>query len=252
MSTMIQLKNVFKSFQVLSQQVEVLKDISFSVTQGDFLIIVGPSGCGKSTLLHTILGLEFPSAGDVFFMGKDLYKDTSEDERSDIRKKHVGMIFQQPNWIKALNVTENVAFPLSLVGKRSSEALQKAYDLLKTVGMENWANYLPTELSSGQQQKIALARGLITNPSLIVADEPTGNLDFASGQELMELLVMLNKNGKTVIMVTHDLEYLSFAKTVLEMRDGKVEGVYHDDEKRTLTTKVKLKRGKDKKKEVNL
>lgn len=239
----IQVKNITKSFHVGVQDVPVLKDVSFTVEPGDFLIIFGPSGCGKSTLLHTILGLEEPTTGEIVMLGQNMYQATSEDERSDFRKKHIGMIYQQPNWIKALTVIENVSFPLSLLGINKVEAMQKAGALLLTVDMANWVSYLPTELSSGQQQKIALARGLVINPELIVADEPTGNLDYQSGQELMELLVSLNKEGKTIVMVTHDLEYLSFAHTAIEMLDGKIEGVYHGQEKEKLSQKIQTKRG---------
>lgn len=239
----ISVTNVAKSFPIGVQHVPVLKDISFSVTAGDFLVVFGPSGCGKSTLLHTLLGLEIPTSGQVTLLGTDMYAHTTEDERSDFRKKHVGMIYQQPNWIKALTVIENVAFPLSLLGIHKTDALQKAGQMLEQIGMADWVSYLPMELSSGQQQKIALARGLIINPEIIVADEPTGNLDYQSGQELMEIFVKLNTEGKTVIMVTHDLEYLKFAKTAIEMFDGRIEGMYTGKEKEQLFSKVKTKRG---------
>lgn len=242
MSEIITINNITKSFHVGVQDVPVLKGVSLAVATGDFLIIFGPSGCGKSTLLHAILGLEEPTTGDIHLLGQDLYKGTTEDDRSELRKKHIGMIYQQPNWIKALTVIENVAFPLSLLGESRVTAIAKAGELLQTIGMTNWADYVPTELSSGQQQKIALARGLIISPSVIVADEPTGNLDYQSGQELMELFVKLNKEGKTIIMVTHDLEYLSFTKTAVEMLDGKIEGVYEGNQKINLTKKIQTKR----------
>lgn len=241
--TIIQVEHIVKSFHVGMQDVAVLQDVSFTVLKGDFLIIFGPSGCGKSTLLHTILGLEIPNSGKITLLDKDIYQNTTEDDRGEFRKRHIGMIYQQPNWIKALTVIENVAFPLSLLGINKVEAIQKAGQILQTIGMANWASYLPTELSSGQQQKVALARSLITTSEIIVADEPTGNLDFESGQELMELLVKLNSEGKTIVMVTHDLEYLSFAKTAIQMFDGTIEGVYTGAEKAKLVSQVKIKRG---------
>ena len=155
------------------------------------------------------------------------------------------MIYQQANWIKALTVVENVAFPLSLLGVRKDQSLVKAWEALTQIGMKNWSNHAPTELSSGQQQKVALARALITDAQIIVADEPTGNLDYNSGQELMSMLVDLNSKGKTVIMVTHDLEYLKYSKTAVQMLDGKVEGIYRGQEKAALESSVKLKRGTD-------
>lgn len=241
--TIIKVDNISKAFHVGVQNVPVLRNISFEIKSGDFLIIFGPSGCGKSTLLHTVLGLEQPSEGRVVFLGKDLYADTVEDERSDFRKVHIGMVYQQANWIKALTVIENVAFPLSLLGMEKVSSISKGADLLQSIGMANWANYLTSELSSGQQQKVALARALVTNPEVIIADEPTGNLDFESGQELMQLLSKLNQDGKTVIMVTHDLEYLQFAKSAIKMLDGQLLEIYSGKDKEKLLAEVKSKRG---------
>lgn len=242
-SAVISVKNICKSFHVGKQEVSILKDISFEVVKGDFVIIFGPSGCGKSTLLHIILGLEEPTKGLTLFLGKNLYESHNEDDRSDFRKLHIGMVYQQPNWIKALSVIENIAFPLLLLGLDKEETLEKAKIMLHTVEMFNWADYIPTELSSGQQQKIALARALITNPEVIIADEPTGNLDFESGQELMRLLTNLNKTqNKTIGMVTHDLEYLRYAKTAIKMFNGTIVGVYGEKDKNKLLSEIKSKR----------
>jgi putative ABC transport system ATP-binding protein len=246
MNTVIQVQGVSKSFHVGKQDVPVLKNITFEVKENDFCVIFGPSGCGKSTLLHTILGLEAPSAGTCFFLSKNLYDGIgmNEDNRSDFRKNHIGMVYQQPNWVKSLTVLENVAFPLALMGKPKAENLTKATEMLKVVGMSDWAPYAPTELSSGQQQKVALARALISNPEVIIADEPTGNLDFESGQELMQLLVNLHKEqGKTILMVTHDLEYLKFAKTVVKMFNGEIVEEYKEKQKDKLVKEAKGKRG---------
>ncbi|MDZ7586442.1 MAG: ABC transporter ATP-binding protein, partial [Patescibacteria group bacterium] len=220
------------------------KDISLEVKSSEFCVIFGPSGCGKSTLLHTILGLEAPSKGTCIFLSKNLYDGMDEDQRSDFRKNHVGMVYQQPNWIKSLTVLENMAFPLILMGKPKAEYLEKAEEILKAVAMSDWVSYAPTELSSGQQQKIALARALVTSPEVIIADEPTGNLDFESGQELMQLLVKLNKEQeKTILMVTHDLEYLKFAKTVVRMFNGTIVEEYDEKNKEKLMQEIKGKRG---------
>ncbi len=220
--TLISAQNITKSFLVGEQKVPVLKGISFTVETGDFVVIFGPSGCGKSTLLHVLLGLEEPTQGSVSVLSKNLYQNWTEDDRAEFRKKHIGMVYQQPNWIKALTIIENVAFPLLLLGIEKTEAHRRAQLALQSVNMANWAEYLPGELSSGQQQKVSLARAMVSNPEIIIADEPTGNLDFESGQELMELLVPLSKAGKTVIMVTHDLEYLTYATRGLRMLDGLV------------------------------
>lgn len=243
MEPAIKLKDIKKTFHVGIQDLEILKGITFDVDEGDFVIIIGPSGCGKSTLLHTILGLEGPTSGVIEVLGENIYDNKDEDYRSVFRKKHIGMIYQQPNWIKALSVVENVAFPLSLLGIRKDLALVKAWEILSQIGMKNWANHGPTELSSGQQQKVALARALISDAKIIVADEPTGNLDYTSGQDLMKLMMDLNSKGKTIIMVTHDLEYLKYSKTAVRMLDGKVEGIYRGEEKTNLESNVRLKRG---------
>ena len=239
----IQTKNLHKSFHVGTDDVPVLKDINFEVTASDFMIIFGPSGCGKSTLLHTILGLEEPSSGTIIILGQNLYDGFTEDQRSKFRKKHIGMIYQQPNWIRSLTVLENVAFPLSLLGIEKEQRTISVFSMLEKVNMVDRASYIPSELSSGQQQKVALARALITNPEIIIADEPTGNLDFESGQELMQILTKLNvEQGKTIVMVTHDLEYLKYAKNTVKMIDGKVVNEYKENQAGQLLKEVNMKR----------
>lgn len=226
-SSIIRTENLNKSFNVASGEVQVLKGINVEIKQGEFTIIYGPSGCGKSTLLHTILGLEKPTSGSVFVLGKDIYKDYSEDALADFRKSNIGMVFQQANWVKSLNVEENVALPLVLLGENKVLSIEKARKLLNEAHMLEWAQYHPTELSSGQQQKVSLARALITNPGIIIADEPTGNLDFEAGEELVYMLIRARKEqGKTVLMVTHDLTYLKYADNCIRMFDGKVEKVF--------------------------
>jgi len=244
MNPVIKVQNVNKSFRVGSQDVQILKNISFEIEQGDFSIIFGPSGCGKSTLLYALLGLEGPTTGLITLLDTNFYELVSEDDRSEFRKNHIGMVYQQPNWIKSLTVVENIAFPLLLKGEETLQARTKAQELLKTIQMETWGDYLPSELSSGQQQRIALIRALITNPELIIADEPTGNLDFESGQELMQLLQKLNTDEKkTIVMVTHDLEYLKYAKTAIKMFNGEVVGIYTEENKSELMSHVRSKRG---------
>jgi putative ABC transport system ATP-binding protein len=240
----IEVKNLQKSFMIGGQNVLILKDINFSVQSKDYMIIFGPSGCGKSTLLHTILGLEPPTSGTVLFLSSDFYAGTTEDDRAVIRKQHIGMIYQQPNWIKSLTVIENVAFPLTLLGYEREAAFVEAHKQLAGVEMDNWAGYKPNDLSSGQQQRIALARALVNNPQIIIADEPTGNLDYDSGQTVMRLLQSLNTDqGKTIIMVTHDLEYLQFSKSAVKMLDGRIVGNYTEKDKPQLFKELHFKRG---------
>lgn len=224
--TLLKTVNVEKSFYVgLPSEVKILKGINFDVNKGDFVIIFGPSGCGKSTLLHTMLGLETPTSGSVLLEGGDFYSLT-EDKRATYRRHRVGIIYQQPLWISSLNIEENVIFTLRLLNLEDEQASARVDEVLSTVGMRDWKKYRPQELSSGQQQKVSLARALSINPILIVADEPTGNLDTVSGQQLVEQLTELNKKGITIIMVTHDLEYLKYGNKIVHMIDGMVAEQY--------------------------
>lgn len=238
----IEAQDVFKAFDIGTQMVLVLKGVSFTVAKGDFMVLFGASGCGKSTLLHILLGLEPPTKGKIIFLGEDMYAGRNEDDRAQFRKHHIGMVYQQSNWVKSLTVLENVAFPLMLLGKEKTECLEKAYETLKIMKMETWAHYHPMELSGGQQQRVAVARAIITEPEVLVADEPTGNLDYEAGQNLMYLLNDLNQMGKTIIMVTHDLEYIRYSKTALNMRDGKIDGIYRDKDKSALEAKLTYKK----------
>ncbi|MBD3280746.1 ATP-binding cassette domain-containing protein [Candidatus Dojkabacteria bacterium] len=224
----IEVINLHKSFDVAGGVVKVLKDISFQVKLGEFIIIHGPSGCGKSTLLHTILGLEKPTKGKVKAFGHDVYANYTEDMRADFRKKHIGMVYQQSNWVKSLSVIENVTLPLTLLGKPKSARVKKAEQILQSLKMLEWKEYRPSELSSGQQQKVALARAIISEPEIIIADEPTGNLDYEAGKELIEMLkAMSSQNNRTVLMVTHDLEYLQIADKAISLLDGEVQQIYN-------------------------
>lgn len=219
--TLIKIENLRKSFPVADGVVEILKGINIEVKKGEFIVIFGPSGCGKSTLLHCLLGLEAPTSGKVTMEDKDFYSMT-EDERALYRRHKVGMIYQQPLWIGSLKVYENLSFPLNLVDMAENEIKEKADKALELVGMTKWAHYAPSELSGGQQQKISLARALMIDPVLIVADEPTGNLDTVSGNDLLNTFVQLVEKGKTIIMVTHDLEYLKYATKIFHIVDGEV------------------------------
>ncbi len=184
---LIEIKNVTKDFHVKTQEIRVLRGISLNIYPGELVVILGPSGSGKSTLLNLILGLEPPSTGEVIFKGEPIHNQTP-DFIAELRKQHVGMVHQQANWIKSLNVIENVSFPLTLRSMPKHQILTKANEKLEIFGMAGWSNFQPSELSSGQQQKIGLARALVTDPEIIVADEPTGNLDFKRGRKLVELL----------------------------------------------------------------
>lgn len=218
-------KKICKVFNVGLNTIEVLKGVDVTIQKGEFIVLFGASGCGKSTLLNILLGLEVPTSGNVFFMDQDLYQ-YDEDHRSKIRKDGVGLIYQQQNWIKSMNVIENVAFPLLLKGIPFQERMDKAMEKLVEVGMEKSALQATTELSSGQQQRVSFARALISNPALVVADEPTGNLDSKSGLALMQLFADYNQKGNTIIMVTHDLGFLDYATRSINMSDGIIVNEY--------------------------
>jgi len=227
-SVIVKVENLWKSFRLGQKKITVLKDIDLNFYSGEFAIIYGPSGCGKSTLLHSILGLEQPDRGKVYLRGKSLYH-LSDDACALYRREKIGMVYQQSNWIKSLNVWENIAYPLYLQAYSCKRAKKKAIELLGLVGVSHTADQVPTELSGGEQQKAALARALIVNPGIIIADEPTGNLDSQSGKDLMYLLTKLNrKRRKAIIMVTHDSVFLPLANRRVSMKDGQIVGDEHD------------------------
>lgn len=228
----IKVNNVSKNFHVGGQEVQVLKNISLEISRGDFVVIFGPSGSGKSTLLNVILGLEPPTEGSVEILGHHIDRSTPEDANAEFRKMHIGVVFQSSRWIKALNVRENVALPLIIRGVPKNNTLNDSIKILNTVGMLEWADYAPAELSSGQQQKVALARAMINNPQILFADEPTGNIDHAGSEQIMKIFTHLNKTlGKTIIMVTHNLAQLKYTNKAIKIFDGEVSGVIEGDEK---------------------
>lgn len=220
--TIITINHVVKHYDVGDNTVAALNGVDLKIYAKDFAIIYGPSGCGKSTLLNVISGLEEPTSGTVSIRGEKIY-DLNEDERAKFRSDKFGIITQTSNWIKSLNVWENVAIPLVLKGSSFREAKQRSLDVLKEVGMEEYAKIIPAKLSGGQQQRVSIARALIRNPWIIIADEPTGNLDTHSADLIMSTFKTLNsKSKRTIIMVTHNLIYLPYATQQVGMKDGKV------------------------------
>lgn len=222
MQKVISAQNINKSFKVGSEIVHVLKDISIELESSNISIIIGPSGCGKSTLLHILLGLEKPDEGEVLINGNDIYS-YEEGAMNRFRRKNIGMVYQHPNWVKSISVLENVALPYIINGQDVLQARVKAKELIDSIGMVEFINYSPVDLSSGQQQKIAFVRSLMNDPSIIIADEPTGNLDKDSGMELINLLIAQKKMGKTILMVTHNLDYSKYADKLIEMVDGRIK-----------------------------
>lgn len=220
--SVISLKNVNKNFLVGEQTVDVIKDINFEVEAGEFVMIHGPSGCGKSTLLHIINGWEEPTSGEVLILGEDIYKKT-EDERARMCFDKIAIIHQTSFWVKSLSVLENITMPQLLSGYNKREACRKGIELLKLLNLEKFAHYKPMDLSGGQQQRISFLRAIINNPKIVMADEPTGNLDTSASQVIMELFAALNYQlDRTIIMVTHNLELLSYATKIVNIIDGKI------------------------------
>lgn len=216
----LRVENLTKIYGKGSTKVTALDNVSFSVEQGEFVAIVGASGSGKSTLLHLIGGVDRPTSGKVFIDGKDIYK-MDDDTLAIFRRRQVGLIYQFYNLIPILNVEENITLPLELDSKKVEE--KELNELLKTLGLNSRRTHLPNELSGGQQQRTSIGRAMITHPALILADEPTGNLDSKSSEEIVELLKLSNKKYKqTIIMITHNLEIASIADRIIKIEDGHI------------------------------
>lgn len=219
----IEIKNLKKTFGKGDAAFCALCGVDLKVYAEDYIILYGPSGCGKSTLLNCIAGLEEFEEGDMIIRGESLSKKT-EEELAEHKRKKIGMIFQQFNVLKSMSVAENVALPQLFDKVEKRVRLNRAHHLLKILGLEKMAQRIPTELSGGQQQRVAIARALVNNPWIILADEPTGNLDSKSADEVMDLISELNvKSKRTIILVTHNPDYRAYAKRVVYMKDGKIE-----------------------------
>lgn len=216
----LRVENLTKIYGKDSTKVVALDNVSFSVEKGEFVAIVGASGSGKSTLLHLLGGVDRPTSGKVFIDGKDIF-DFNDDKLAIFRRRQVGLIYQFYNLIPILNVEENICLPMSLDNREVDK--KKLAELLKLLGLENRKTHLPNELSGGQQQRTSIGRALITNPTIILADEPTGNLDTKSSDEIVALLKKSNKElNQTIIMITHNMEIASIADRIIKIEDGKI------------------------------
>lgn len=218
----LELRNVHKTYRVGKNDIEVLKDINLAVHPGEFLIILGPSGSGKSTLLNHILGLEMPTTGTIHIHGINI-TGFSANKIAKLRHRYFGIVFQRPDWIHSINVLQNVSLPLAIHNVGSKQRLDRAMEELKKAEIAEFASYPPVDLSGGQQQKVALARALINDPEIVIADEPTGNLDSVSADKVLEHFRQLHKElGKTILMVTHNTEYVRYGTRTISVRDGRV------------------------------
>lgn len=218
---MLKVENLKKSFYTEEIETIALNGVSFDIQEGEFVAVMGPSGCGKSTLLNIIGLLDNPTEGSYKLLDKEVGK-LKEKDRTIFRKGNIGFVFQSFNLIDELNVFENVELPLIYMRVKASKRKEMVNDMLKRMGISHRSGHFPQQLSGGQQQRVAIARAVICNPKLILADEPTGNLDSKNGKEVMTLLSELNRQGTTVIMVTHSMHDSSYAGRVLNMFDGQL------------------------------
>lgn len=218
---MLQIKNLTKAFRTEEIETIALNGIDINVKQGEFIAIMGPSGCGKSTLLNIVGLLDNPTSGQYLLDGKEV-GNLKEKERTQTRKGNIGFIFQSFNLIEEMTVYENVELPLVYLNIKSSERKQRVEEALKKMNISHRSGHFPNQLSGGQQQRVAIARAVVANPKLILADEPTGNLDSKNGQDVMDLLTKLNQDGATIVMVTHSQHDASFAHKIINLFDGKV------------------------------
>lgn len=219
---MIELKNISKSYTLGEQELKVLDNINFKVEKGEFVSIIGPSGSGKSTMMNILGLLDVADSGEYLLDDKSI-KEANDSILADIRNKKIGFIFQSFNLLPKMNALENVQVPLMYRGINKKESQKKAYEILEKVGLKGREKHMPSQLSGGQQQRVAIARALIGNPEIILADEPTGALDSKTGNEVMELLQELNKEGQTIILITHDISIANRANRIVKMMDGKLE-----------------------------
>ncbi len=221
-NVLIKLENVWKIYQLGETRLNVLKEINLEISPGSFITIMGASGSGKSTLLHLLGCLDIPTKGKIFFEGQDI-SELSQDQLAEIRGQKIGFVFQQFNLLANLSSLENVMLPMTFNGVNEKERIERAKTLLTSLKLEKRVFHRPLELSGGEQQRIAIARALANDPDIILADEPTGNLDSTTGKQILEILTDLHKNEKkTIIVVTHDSNIASYSKEIINIKDGQI------------------------------
>ena len=218
---MITVNNLSKVFRTEEIETTALNSVSFTINQGEFVAIMGPSGCGKSTLLNVLGLLDNPTGGSYQLLNTEMAQ-LKEKDRTKFRKGNIGFVFQSFNLIDELNVYENVELPLKYLNISASERKRRVTEILKRMNISHRSQHYPQQLSGGQQQRVAIARAVVANPKLILADEPTGNLDSRNGKEVMELLCELNKEGTTIVMVTHSQKDASIAQRIINLFDGEI------------------------------
>lgn len=220
MENLIEVNNLVKTFKTGTTDIKVLKNLNFSIQEGEFVSIIGPSGCGKSTLLYILGALDNPTEGSVNINGKNLNK-LSDKQKSIVRRRDMGFVFQFYNLVQNLSVEENILLPVLMDGKKTANYKEQLDELLEIIQMQDLRKRTPRELSGGQQQRVAIARSLINDPSIIFADEPIGNLDSQTGIQIMELFQNINqKKNKTIVQVTHSMESINYGNRIISMKDG--------------------------------
>lgn len=229
--TIIRVKDLYKIYKVGDDKVRALNGVSFNVYEGEFVAIVGTSGSGKSTLLNMLAGLEKPSKGEIEIAGKRIDK-LNENQLVKFRRENVGFIFQSFNLLGTMNATENVAMPLTFKGVSKAERNKKAREMIELVGLKNHRKHMPNQMSGGQQQRVGVARALVVNPSIVFADEPTGNLDSNTTKDILSLMrQVVNDQNKTLVMVTHDKNLAMVADKVIHIKDGKIKKIEINERK---------------------
>lgn len=228
MQTVISLRDIKKNYYLGKEAVTVLKGIDLEIAKNEYVALMGPSGSGKSTLMNILGCLDTPTSGQYILNGKDVSR-MADDDLAQVRNEEIGFVFQQFNLLPRLSALENVAVPLIYGGVSKKERLERAAAMLKKVGLADRGHHKPNELSGGQCQRVAIARALINNPSLILADEPTGNLDTKTSVEIMDLFEAIQSSGNTVILVTHEEDIAEHAQRIVRIRDGVVEGSFRND-----------------------
>ncbi|MBA3061746.1 MAG: ABC transporter ATP-binding protein [Atribacteria sp.] len=219
---MLEIKKVKKIYQMGKVKVEALRGVSFYINKGEFVAIMGPSGSGKSTLMHIIGCLDQPTEGSFIIGGKDVSK-LNDDRLAEIRNKSIGFVFQQFNLLSRTSILHNVEIPLIYAGLKTKRRREMAQQALESVGLGDRVKHKPNEISGGEKQRAAIARALVNDPLIILADEPTGNLDTKTGEEIMKIFYKLHQQGNTVIMVTHEAEVARHARRIIHLRDGLIE-----------------------------
>lgn len=222
MDTVIELNHIEKDYFIGNQVIKVLKGISLSILRNEYVALMGPSGSGKSTLMNILGCLDSPTGGRYILNGKDVSK-MPDDDLAEVRNKEIGFVFQQFNLLPRLTAAENVALPLIYAGVAKKERLERATEALQKVGLGDRSHHKSNELSGGQIQRVAIARALVNNPSILLADEPTGNLDSKTSVEVMEIFSKIQEAGNTVVLVTHEEDIARYAKRIIRLRDGVIE-----------------------------